>query len=106
MCASAPRFIAPRATRHPPPHRSSHRQPSATRSKEAAVDTLMLDRRSFLRATAMAGGGMLLAIYLDPADVLGQEGSRAPAGGANYKPWAFLKVEPSGAVTILSKNPE
>ena len=70
------------------------------------MDTLMLDRRSFLRATAVAGGGMLLAIYLDPADVLGQEGSRAPAGGANYKPWAFLTIEPSGAVTILSKNPE
>ena len=66
----------------------------------------MLDRRSFLRATALAGGGMMLAIYIDPADVLGQEGSRAPAGGANYKPWAFLKIDADGTVTILGKNPE
>ena len=71
------------------------------------MDTPMLDRRSFLRATALAGGGMLLAIYFDPAaDVLGQEGSRAPAGGAAYKPWAFIRFDPNGAVTILSKNPE
>src|SRR5258705_3124243 len=67
----------------------------------------MLDRRSSLRATALGGGGMLLAIYFDPAaEVLGQEGSRAPAGGAAYKPWAFIRFDPNGAVTILSKNPE
>ncbi len=70
------------------------------------MDTPVLDRRSFLRATALAGGGMLLAIYFDPADVLGQEGSRAPAGGAAYKPWAFIRFDPNGTVTILSKNPE
>ena len=66
----------------------------------------LMERRSFLRATALAGGGMMIAIYMDPADVLGQEGSRAPAGGANYKPWAFLKIDPDGRVTILGKNPE
>ncbi len=65
-----------------------------------------MKRREFLRVTALAGGGMMIAIYLDPADVLGQEGSRAPAGGASYKPWAFLKIGPDGTVTILSKNPE
>jgi isoquinoline 1-oxidoreductase beta subunit len=68
-----------------------------------------MNRRMFLRATAVAGGGMMLAIYLDPAEVMGQaqlEGSRAPAGGAAYKPWAFLKFNPDGTVTILSKNPE
>ena len=65
-----------------------------------------MNRRAFLRATALAGGGMMVAIYLDPAAVLGQEGSRAPAGGANYKPWAFLKIDPDGKVTILGKNPE
>jgi isoquinoline 1-oxidoreductase beta subunit len=71
------------------------------------METPLLDRRGFLRATAVAGGGMLLAVYLDPAaDLLGQEGSRAPAGGADYKPWAFLKIDADGTVTILSKNPE
>src|SRR5215510_4920748 len=65
-----------------------------------------MNRRAFLRTTALAGGGLMIAIYVDPADVLGQEGSRAPAGGANYKPWAFLKIDPNGKVTILGKNPE
>ena len=64
----------------------------------------MLDRRSFLRATAVAGGGMLLAVYFDPAELLGQEGSRAPAGGAAYKPWAFIRFDPNGAVTIGADN--
>ena len=48
----------------------------------------------------------MVAIYLDPPNVLGQEGSRAPAGGANYRPWAFLKIDADGKVTILGKNPE
>jgi isoquinoline 1-oxidoreductase subunit beta len=65
-----------------------------------------MNRRAFLRASALAGGGMMVAIYFDPVAVLGQEGSRAPAGGANYKPWAFLKIDPDGKVTILGKNPE
>jgi isoquinoline 1-oxidoreductase beta subunit len=65
-----------------------------------------MNRRTFLRATAAAGGGMMIAVYLDPADVLGQEGSRAPAGGANYKPWAFLEIRRDGSVVIRSKNPE
>src|SRR5215813_12198471 len=65
-----------------------------------------MNRRAFLRTTALAGGGLMVALYVDPADVLGQEGSRAPAGGANYKPWAFLKIDPDGKVTILGKNPE
>ena len=65
-----------------------------------------MNRRAFLRSSALAGGGLMVAIYLDPVDLLGQEGSRAPAGGANYKPWAFLKIAPDGKVTILGKNPE
>ena len=65
-----------------------------------------MKRRAFLRATALAGGGLMIAIYLDPPAALGQEGSRAPAGGANYKPWAFLKIDANGKVIILGKNPE
>src|SRR5258705_4394731 len=65
-----------------------------------------MKRRDFLGVTALAGGGMVVAICVSPGDVLGREGSGARAGGASYKPWAFLKIGPDGTVTILSKNPE
>jgi isoquinoline 1-oxidoreductase subunit beta len=64
----------------------------------------ILDRRSFLRVSALAGGGMLLAVYLEPvSDVLAQRGSGVPLG---YKPFAFIRIGPDGIVTIQSKNPE
>ena len=42
------------------------------------IVTKRLNRRSFLRVSAIAGGGLLFAAYIDPmTDVLAQ----APAGG-------------------------
>ena len=68
------------------------------------MSTGLLDRRAFLRVTALAGGGIALAVYLEPvADVLAQRGSGVPLG---YKPMAFIRVDASGVVTIQSKNPE
>jgi len=63
-----------------------------------------LDRRSFLRVTALAGGGMLVAAYLDPvAKVLAQAPQGAPT---NFVPNAFIKIMPDNLITIISKNPE
>jgi isoquinoline 1-oxidoreductase beta subunit len=67
------------------------------------MDTMVMNRRSFLRVTAIAGGGLLAAVYLDPvSDVFGQ-GAPAPM---NFVPNAFVKIGPDGFVTIMSKNPE
>ena len=66
------------------------------------MNTVMVSRRSFLRVTALAGGGMMLATYFDPvADVLAQ-GPPPPA----LVPSSFIKIAPDGAVTIMAKNPE
>lgn len=66
------------------------------------MGTLLLDRRSFLRVTAMGGGGVLLALYTDPlADVLAQG-----APHATLAPNAFIRVAPDGIVTLMAKNPE
>ena len=68
------------------------------------MKTLTLDRRSFLRVTALAGGGMVVAAYFDPiARVLGQ-GQQAPP--VTFVPNAFVKVTPDNIVTIIAKNPE
>jgi len=68
------------------------------------MKTLTLDRRSFLRVTALAGGGMVVAAYLDPvARVFGQAQQAPPI---TFVPNAFVKVTPDNIVTIMAKNPE
>jgi isoquinoline 1-oxidoreductase beta subunit len=63
--------------------------------------TGQLDRRSFLRVSAIAGGGMMVAAYLDPvARVLAQ------GPGQTFVPSAFIRITPDDIVTIVSKNPE
>jgi isoquinoline 1-oxidoreductase beta subunit len=68
------------------------------------MDTMLLNRRAFLRVTALAGGGMLVATYLDPlTGVLAQ----APQGPPpTFVPNAFVKITADNVVTIISKNPE
>src|SRR6266852_4232033 len=69
------------------------------------MDTTLLNRRSFLRVTALAGGGMLIASYFDPiAELMAQGPGGAPA--APLSPNAFIHISPEGIVTIMAKNPE
>ena len=59
-------------------------------------------RRDFLRVSAIAGGGILLASYIDPLSARAL-GSASPADG-----WlnAHIRLTPDGIVTIIAKNPE
>ncbi len=63
-----------------------------------------LDRRSFLRFTALAGGGLLVSAYIDPTGtVLGQ----APGvPDTAFVPNAFVKITSDNVITIMAKNPE
>ena len=64
--------------------------------------TLTLDRRSFLRVSALAGGGFVLATYFEPLDVFAQgRGNQAP-----LDPNAFVSIDTDGIATIIAKNPE
>lgn len=66
------------------------------------METTLVSRRSFLRVTALAGGGMLLASYIEPvAKVLAQFGPQAP-----LLPASFISIAPDGIITIIAKNPE
>lgn len=63
-----------------------------------------IDRRAFLRLSALAGGGLLVAANLDfAAEVLAQ-GPGGPA--ATFAPNAFIRIAANGAVTIIAKGPE
>jgi isoquinoline 1-oxidoreductase subunit beta len=67
--------------------------------------TKRLGRRSFLRVSALSGGGMLLAYYVQP---LTKAFAEAPQGGPHpaFLESAFIRVTPDGVVTIMAKNPE
>jgi isoquinoline 1-oxidoreductase subunit beta len=64
-------------------------------------DALMVNRRSFLRVTAIAGGGMLIGSYFKGASALAEASAEAA-----FTPNAYIRIAADGAVTILSKNPE
>jgi isoquinoline 1-oxidoreductase beta subunit len=49
-----------------------------------------MNRRAFLRVTAIAGGGMLVATYLDPLTGVFAQGQQAPPVG--FVPNAFVKI--------------
>lgn len=69
------------------------------------MQTKTVDRRAFLRVTALTGGGLMLGTYLRPAEVLA-ESLGATAIAADFVPNAFIRITPSGVITIMSKNPE
>jgi isoquinoline 1-oxidoreductase beta subunit len=66
--------------------------------------TMVLDRRAFLRVSAIAGGGILFALQADPVAELFSQTPQAPA--AAFSPAAFIRVAADGTVTIMAKNPE
>src|SRR5688500_3829124 len=66
--------------------------------------TTMLNRRGFLKVTALAGGGMLVATYIDPVTGLFAQAPQGPQ--AAFVPNAFVRITADNVVTIISKNPE
>jgi isoquinoline 1-oxidoreductase subunit beta len=73
--------------------------------------TMRVSRRGFLKVSAIAGGGVLLATYIESfgaAEAKAAEslGGAAGAGAADFAPNAFIRIMPDGTVTIIAKNPE
>jgi len=64
-----------------------------------------IGRRSFLRVTAIAGGGLLLAAYIDPFENAFAKTPQGPPA-PNLNPNAFISISREGIATIIAKNPE
>jgi len=63
-----------------------------------------MTRRTFLRVTALAGGGMLLGLYPKSRASAQGPGRRPP--GPPLSPHAFIRIAPNGSVTIMARGPE
>ncbi|MBM4193744.1 MAG: xanthine dehydrogenase family protein molybdopterin-binding subunit [Gemmatimonadetes bacterium] len=72
-------------------------KPSATPNAQKGVD-----RRGFLRVSAIAGGGLLIASYAEDLEAA----TSAFGMRADYTPNAFIRITPDNVITIISKNPE
>src|SRR5437016_814317 len=68
------------------------------RAARKLKNDLHLNRRSFLRVSTAAAGGLLVSLYLDlPATA--QEGNQAPPPKV-YPPDAFVHIKPDGKILI------
>jgi len=66
--------------------------------------TKNLSRRSFIRVSAIAGGGAVFALHLDPSELFAQ----GPPGVTppQFQALAFVTINANNTFTITSKNPE
>jgi isoquinoline 1-oxidoreductase beta subunit len=60
-----------------------------------------LNRRSFLKMSAVASGGFTLSLYIKPLAL-----AQAPPKQADLKPQAFIRIAPDGTTTIMARGPE
>jgi isoquinoline 1-oxidoreductase beta subunit len=65
-----------------------------------------MDRRSFLRVSALAGGGLMLGAYFKLGEAAERFGEVARTAAGETVVGNFIRITPDGIVTIIGKNPE
>ncbi len=68
-----------------------------------------LNRRTFLQATALAGGGLLLGLYPKVANAFSEGNAARFVQGPPMAPLApldFISIASDGTVTMMARNPE
>ena len=79
------------------------------------MKNIQLDRRSFLRVSSLASGGLMLGLYTLPEKAQGQGKGKGKGGGrggpfggpaAPPDPNNFIMIAADGTVTIAAKNPD
>ena len=66
-------------------------------------DSPLIDRRHFVKVSALAGGGLLIGTYVHLGDLGAAE--LLPAA-ADFAPNAFISISASGAVSLIAPNSE
>ncbi len=68
----------------------------------------LMDRRNFVKVSALAGGGLLVSTFIRLGDLdAAQPTAVSGAGGdADFTPNVFIRITPSGAVSIIAPNSE
>jgi isoquinoline 1-oxidoreductase beta subunit len=61
-----------------------------------------MNRRHFLRVSAVAGGGLLVSSCFDVRGLRSAQAAPAPEGYLN----GHVRIDPDGSVTIMAQNPE
>jgi len=64
----------------------------------------VVDRRKFLKVSALAGGGLLVGTYLRFGESVAY--AATTSGADNFAPNAFISIAPSGVVSIIAPNSE
>jgi isoquinoline 1-oxidoreductase beta subunit len=62
---------------------------------------MQISRRSFLRVSAIAGGGFMLGLYRSPRTLEQGFPQQAP-----LVPASFIRIDPDNTITIMARNPE
>src|SRR5579871_1555150 len=63
-----------------------------------------INRRSFLRVTALAGGGVMFGLVSEPELFAQNQTKGVPPPPPN--PNNYIKIAADGTITIIAKNPE
>jgi isoquinoline 1-oxidoreductase beta subunit len=66
-------------------------------------DILNCGRRDFLKTGALAGGGLVLGLYLPP---FGRPAEAAQQSASTFTPNAFLRIGTDGSVTVIVNHSE
>jgi isoquinoline 1-oxidoreductase beta subunit len=71
---------------------------------ERAEAALAMSRRSFIKITGLAGGGLVLAMSMGPGARQALAQTKSPAEAASLNP--YVQIRPDNTVVLYAKNPE
>ena len=76
-------------------------------STDTSLLSRAMDRRSFLKTSALGGGGLVLGFYFATNGTsFAQAANVSNGAAASFQPNAFIRITPEGVITIVSKQPE